>query len=268
MKLGLMGKRGGFTLIELVITMVLLGILALATTDFIRTGSLIYRDGAERQALLGEARFAIQRLSRELQNSLPNSARVDSIAVLGECLTFVPTLSSHSYVSLPLTPRSAASAAIASWSGQPAVPGSANVWAAVYVLNSDEVVSANGLINERANKVAAVESLSADASSGLSTLNFDSAVSFRSASPAQRLYLISEAVRYCVAGSELRRYQPASSLQGVLMANRLDPRAVLPPFQVLDASLSRNGLVKLAFSFTENNEVVEFQHDIVVPNQP
>jgi MSHA biogenesis protein MshO len=268
MKLELMGKRGGFTLIELVITMVLLGILALATTDFIRTGSLIYRDGAERQVLLGEARFAIQRLSRELQNSLPNSARVDGIARLGECLTFVPTLSSHSYVDLPLTPRSAASAAIVSWSGQPEVPGSANVWAAVYVLNSDEVVSANGLINEGANKVAAVNSLSADASSGLSTLNFDSAVSFRSASPAQRLYLISEAVRYCVAGSELRRYQPASSLQGVLMANRLDPRAVLPPFQVLDASLSRNGLVKLAFSFTENNEVVEFQHDIVVPNQP
>ncbi|WP_432463814.1 PulJ/GspJ family protein [Agarivorans sp. QJM3NY_33] len=270
-----MKRPSGFTLIELVLTMVLLAILAIASSDFIRTGSLIYRQGADRQVLLGEARFALQRLSRELHNSLPNSARLDPNKnnQADYCLSFVPTLSSHTYIDLPIAPNSAVSASVVTSPSQPVVTAQGNAWASVYVLSSNEVLNGAGQLLDvscdlETGKVFCLNSMSADAGSGLSTLNFANPVSFASGSPAQRLFILSEPVRYCVEGSNLIRYQPASATNGVLMASKLQMPSSVQPFRVVEPSLTRNGLVNLRLAFVENNEVVEFNHDIVVLNQP
>lgn len=265
----------GFTLIELVITMVLLAILAIATSDFLRTGSLIYRQGADRQVLLGEARFAIERLNRELHNSLPNSAMLgqNSSGEANHCLTFVPTFSTHTYINLPMTPSSAASGSVVTSLNQPAVAATGNAWLGVYVLNSDEVLNANGALLDAnctasTGKVFCLSDITADASSGVSTISFAGSVSVSTDSPSQRAFILDEPIRYCVEGSNLLRFQPADSSNGVLMASKLEANSAVQPFQVTPASLTRNGLVNLRLRFVENREVVEFNHDIVVLNQP
>jgi MSHA biogenesis protein MshO len=270
-----MRRLQGFTLIELVITMVLLAILAIATSDFLRTGSLIYRQGADRQVLLGEARFAIERLNRELHNSLPNSAMLspNSNDDANHCLTFVPTFSSHTYIDLPITPSSAASGSVVTSLNQPAVTATGNAWLGVYVLNSNEVLDANGALLDAnctasAGKVFCLSDISADASSGVSTISFASSVSVSTDSPSQRAFILDEPIRYCVEGNQLLRFQPADSGNGVLMASKLEADSAIQPFQVTPASLTRNGLVNLRLRFIENREVVEFNHDIVVLNQP
>ncbi|WP_220720226.1 PilW family protein [Agarivorans litoreus] len=270
-----MRRLQGFTLIELVITLVLLAILAIATSDFLRTGSLIYRQGADRQVLLGEARFAIERLNRELHNSLPNSAMLspNSANAADHCLSFVPTFSSHTYIDLPIAPSYSASASIVTSLNQPSFSAVGSAWLSVYVLNSDEVLNANGALVDAnctaaTGKVFCLSNISADASSGVSTVNFAGSVSVSTDSPAQRAFILGEPIRYCVEGSKLLRFQPADSGNGVLMASKLEVNSAVQPFQVSPASLTRNGLVNLRLRFVENQEVVEFNHDIVVLNQP
>ncbi|UPW17996.1 prepilin-type N-terminal cleavage/methylation domain-containing protein [Agarivorans sp. TSD2052] len=268
-----MTKSQGFTLIELVITMVLLAILAIATSDFIRSGALIYRQSADRQVLVSEARFAIQRLSRELHNSLPNSARLDANNAGDPCLSFVPTVASNTYINVPLIPNAAASASMVTAPNQPTISAQGSHWLSVYVLGSDEVLNSDGRLQDAfctssRGKALCINSISNDASSGLSTVNFAGPIEFISDSPAQRAYIITEPVRYCVEGAKLVRYQPADADDGIMMASKLEPNSGTQPFQVVQPSLTRNGLVNLRLRFVEKDEFVEFNHDIVILNQP
>lgn len=66
----------GFTLIELIVAMVIIGILAAAAAVFLRVPIAGYYDVARRAALTDIADLAVRRFSRDLQTALPNSVRV------------------------------------------------------------------------------------------------------------------------------------------------------------------------------------------------
>ena len=68
-------KSSGFSLIELIVVIVILGVLAASITSFIRFGTQIYTETTARDQLVSSARFAIERLNREVRNALPNSLR-------------------------------------------------------------------------------------------------------------------------------------------------------------------------------------------------
>ncbi|HSG50997.1 MAG TPA: type II secretion system protein, partial [Rheinheimera sp.] len=69
----------GFTLIELVITLVVLSILAVGVSSYLGFGARLYSDVAEREQILGQSRFVAERMIRELRNAAPNSVRVNQI---------------------------------------------------------------------------------------------------------------------------------------------------------------------------------------------
>ncbi|MFP3344856.1 prepilin-type N-terminal cleavage/methylation domain-containing protein, partial [Halomonas sp. SIMBA_159] len=75
----------GFTLVELVITLVVLAILALGVTSYLGIGSRMYADAALREQVLGQSRFVAERLVRELRNAVPNSV---SFSLSSNCLQF------------------------------------------------------------------------------------------------------------------------------------------------------------------------------------
>ncbi len=68
------GHRG-FSLIELVVVIVLLGIVAVMVSQFLGTGVMLYRDNAEQQRVLADVRFAMERLNREVARAHPYSLR-------------------------------------------------------------------------------------------------------------------------------------------------------------------------------------------------
>lgn len=87
-------KSLGFTLLELVLVIVLVGILAALTSDIILRPFQAFQDQARRAQLVSEADAAMTRMVRELRHALPNSVRVGDG---GRSLEFIPTIDGGRY---------------------------------------------------------------------------------------------------------------------------------------------------------------------------
>ena len=77
----------GFTLVELVVTLVVLAIVSVGITGFIISSTQVFLDASERERLLREGSFAVERIHRETSAALPNSVRSAGNAVV-RCLEF------------------------------------------------------------------------------------------------------------------------------------------------------------------------------------
>ncbi|XOV79573.1 MAG: prepilin-type N-terminal cleavage/methylation domain-containing protein [Aestuariibacter sp.] len=87
----------GFTLVELIVVIIILGIVSSGIFGFLSTGTQIYIDVTERDQILSESRFLVERLNREIRYALPNSVRVKEYPeaatpenVITHCLEFTP----------------------------------------------------------------------------------------------------------------------------------------------------------------------------------
>ena len=101
-------KSKGFTLIELVIVIVLLGIVSVGITGFLSMGSQIFIDVKNRSALISTARFAIERVNRDIRSAVPNSLIVTENEVTTndyrQCIEFTPIVAVTSYLDIPALP--------------------------------------------------------------------------------------------------------------------------------------------------------------------
>ncbi len=77
----MLSHKRGFTLVELVIVLVVLAIVSVGITGFIRSSTQIFIDASERERLLREGSFAVERINREISTALPNSVRLTGNAV-------------------------------------------------------------------------------------------------------------------------------------------------------------------------------------------
>lgn len=89
-------QRGGFTLIELVMVVMLIGIVAGVLAPIIAGNVKAYRDTSARTELVARGRMALARLARELHQSLPYSVHLIS----STALEFVSSSHGGRYVDL------------------------------------------------------------------------------------------------------------------------------------------------------------------------
>ena len=90
------GKTAGFTLMEAILVIVIIGILAGIVAVFIRAPILGYRDSVDRAEITDQADLALRRMARDIRLALPNSVRVSSD---GSALEFLQTRSGARYLS-------------------------------------------------------------------------------------------------------------------------------------------------------------------------
>lgn len=91
------GRRaGGFTLIEAISVIVVLGILAGIVAVFIRAPILSYRDTVDRAEMTDQADLTLRRIARDIRLALPNSVRV----LNGNSLEFLQTRTGGRYLSV------------------------------------------------------------------------------------------------------------------------------------------------------------------------
>lgn len=70
------GSRRGFTLVELVVAVLLVGLVAAATADLFLRPMEAFGEATRRAALVDRASAALVRMEREVRAALPNSVRV------------------------------------------------------------------------------------------------------------------------------------------------------------------------------------------------
>ncbi len=254
----------GFTLVELVITLVVLSVLALGVSSYLGIGARMYSEAAEREQVLGQSRFVAERLVRELRNALPNSV---AFSATSNCLEFLPVLYSGVYISIPFEQAQTSMTVIspdllavspASYSGvnRPRL--------VIYPTNPNDVLVDENSSPPNPGSIVFVDSISTeDASQARFRLNFAS-FRFRRQSPEQRFYISGDVVRYCLVNTGPGQF----SLQrnGVLMAEGLRSADV---FRVSEAVLNRNAVVNVLLQFgSGNNPDMFFNYEVHLANVP
>jgi MSHA biogenesis protein MshO len=278
----------GFTLVELVVTLIVLAIISVGITGFISSSTQVFLDASERERLLREGSFAIERINREISAALPNSVRLAGNAGV-HCLEFVPVRWSSFYLTLPVTPSSDREIDIIEMQdidGNVFTPATGIDYAFVYPINSDNVYSNTS--NQRSLINACSDDgdgncATDDDADGVVQLTLDGA--FSQGSPARRVYIANSAVTYCLRNNAIYRHESTIAEAqttfvsgGVLMAENLanqlsaDPNANgssnTNPFRIVDASLRRNAYTQTQFIFTRDSENITFTQEIHVPNVP
>src|SRR5690554_4422269 len=192
----------GFTLIELVIVIVLLGIVGTFSFQYLGLSAKIFSDTVGRDQLLNQSRFAVERLSRELRNALPRSVRVNSFDQQ-RCIEFVPIITSSSYVQIPRLGASAGNRFIAVTPVVEHDQSILNQTLFVYATTA-ELIYGN---SPRRETIASIQANTDN--SGLSEFTFtDTEASFPTGSPVRRFFITKQPVSWCVSNTgTLERFE-------------------------------------------------------------
>jgi MSHA biogenesis protein MshO len=270
----------GFTLVEMVTVIIVLGVLVLGVSSFVVLGTRIFIDSTSVEQVLGQSRFGLERMTRELRNAVPNSIRLNpappSTNASFQCVEFVPIQSSASYIDLPFSPFPA------SLTGT-VLPPSQGINNAhqmlVYPLKTADIYASTPAGSS--GRLFDVNTF--NQASGLVT--FDRAVRFAESSPIKRYFMINGPVSYCFqsngtdgtlwryAGYGLQSTQPTPSTMtgGALMAEDIINNLAIvsdQPILLTPSSLVNNAMLQLTPTFSVNGQVFQYQHQVQVINVP
>lgn len=265
-----MGRRhaSGFSLVELIVVLVLLGVLATISVALIRQPIDASADVQRRARLADAADQAMSRINRDVRLSLPNSLRVSPdgraiemlVAPMAGRYRARPTAADAGDV-LDFTRPDASFDLLAPLPQAP----TAGQWAVVYNLTA-EGLQANAWAG---GNRAAIGSGSTD-----SRIVLAAPFQFPFPSPAQRVYVVDRAVQYrCAADGRLFRHAghaPAAAMQvppastGALLAEGVS----FCNFRYQPGTASRQGLVSLSLGLTRDGETLNLLKSIHLANQP
>ncbi|MBY5993127.1 prepilin-type N-terminal cleavage/methylation domain-containing protein [Ferrimonas balearica] len=247
----------GLTLVELVVTLLVMGILALGVTGFITFGTRIYVESQAWQQELGKVRYGAQRLSRELRDAVPGS-----VSVTTDCIDFLPILASERYLSAP-APGNGNLDKVVAYAPGCCTDSDCDACEGQPLVLLDNYTPVSRTIDDHQCQGSNCERVRFTLDSDLPTGPF---------SAARRFFVAGDPVRWCVtAGGDLER-------NGVLMgegiqndwlncdlANLDDPDC---PFMELPPSLARNNIVRLQWWVETASQPQRFVQEVQLENVP
>lgn len=211
-------RVGGFTIIEAVVAIVVTSILAIGIVSYIGDTVTSIDNAANRSRLASSGRVAIQRLSAELHNSLPNSVRVTPTPAAAngdQCIEFIPVRAATSYINPSFGGSGSTSFQVVDF--QPDQEGVSGGYAVIYprrqnlLYDGDEGGAASNTASSwptfpNRRPIQAINNIASGTSANQSTVNLVTSHRFRRRSPNQRFFVVDQPVSYCVVGDKLYRY--------------------------------------------------------------
>lgn len=291
-------QQHGFTLVELVMVIVILGVIGAVVAVFMRAPIQAYFDSGRRAALTDVADTSVRRMSRDIRKALPNSVRV-SVSGSESCVEFIPTRNGGRYrennrptgdtvgKGLDFTAADTAFNMLgrnADWPVDQQIR--TNDLVAVYNLGIPGASAYNG------DNVARVASMASDTTSGSeeTTITLSAAKLFPLESGSRRFHVVpveENVVAYVCSGTTLRRLVTpgVTSGTGVLFTSSAtrycgspsNPVSAAPvlmsdlsacAFTYNDSDSQRNGLVQMSLAVTRDGETVNLYHQVQVNNTP
>ena len=253
-------RTTGFTLIELIIVIVLIGIIGTVSTRFIVNSVQGYVDTAARQSLANSAFVSAEKISRSLRAALPNSVRASS-----GCIEYIPIEVASHYTDIPVTVAADSFTAV-SGRRSSVVKGRA----VVYPITTDDLYAPGN------NKAITAVTATLPAGTGEVTVALTGNHQFPTNSPTRRFYIVGQPVAFCQQGTRLYRYSgygfndsvslpPASASRDILV-NQVSAGSLT--FNYLPASLVRNAVVNFSFTLVNGDESYRIEQEANLRNVP
>ncbi|MGF1725772.1 PilW family protein [Photobacterium nomapromontoriensis] len=234
-------RQQGFTLIEMVMALVILGIISLAIGGYIQLGTEGYISTVSRDRFQAEARFILEKMTREIRHAAPNSIQVN-----GRCLSFYPIRYAGFYQGDPSTTTISIVPTLGSAADWLAIPKRGNLALAVGLPSASSYQFDPNHINQ--------VTLGKPDSGSVSVV-IDRPLAFTS--PAKRAYVYGGSVSYCQAGNLLMR-------NDVVLGEHIKAM----DFDAAGAGLENNGMVHIGLIMNnpKSGETFSYDHTVQVMN--
>jgi MSHA biogenesis protein MshO len=265
-------KQRGFTLVELVMVIVILGVLGAIVAVFMRSPIDAYFASARRAALTDVADTVVRRMARDIQRALPNSVRQAN----NQCLEFIPTRTGGRYRAMVDGTGAGDALDFSIADGSFDMLGTNSAASGQTIVVGDLVAIYNLGIGDadayNANNTSPVTDVLAGSLAGETKIEF-TAKKFPLASGSQRFQIIpgeEKVVAYvCRAGNLFRVSNHAYTPSCPATGGTLIAQNVSCAFTYSGSDLQRNALVKLNMGFTDSSgEAVSLYHEVHVNNTP
>jgi MSHA biogenesis protein MshO len=240
-------KEQGFTLIEMVVTLLVLGIVAAMTVQLILPIFHGYIDARAVDLLYNEAKFAVERMDRELRMSIPNTVRT----VAGDTGVQFGSLDDAAYYSKGPTNKSQIEV-------DTTMGGLLSVGDKLSIYNTNP----NKFYSD--NRIYQITSL---LSGNIIELN----KKLKRNSPDRRYYLIKSPVTFYHSGNRLLRsfgYNIANTEYGTSGGNVLATRVQSATFTYNPGSQYRNAYIDIQLTMTEGDISLDYSHQVHIRNIP
>ena len=262
-------SQSGFTLIEMVVVIVIVGILAALGGQFIVAPVTGYIDLSRRTRLVDQAEMSLRRMQRDIRHALPNSIRIDGT---GQYLEMLNTVDGGRYRRYPDPVTGGDILNFGTADSSFDVLGDLRV---VPVTGQNLVVynTSSGGIDGNAYAAAPNNMATVGAGSTLSHVNLSPGFNFTNTSPYQRFFIVAQPVTYACEGGVLNRYAgyalSVNQATPPTGASALVTRGISSCLFSYDPGASqRAGLVTLELSLSEAGETITLLHQVHVVNAP
>ena len=262
----------GFTLIELIMVIVIMGVIGGMVSVFMKSPIDAYFASARRAALTDTADTAVRRMARDIRKALPNSIRQTS----DQCVEFIPTKTGGRYRVEEVAAGDNTSLNFS------AADTTFNMLGSNSALPVDQQIAASDLIAVYNLGITGSDAYAGDNTSavtgvadGTETTITMAAKQFPLASGSNRFHVIPSdetIVSYVCSGTTLYRnsgysYANSCSIAGAKLTV-LATNVSSCSFVYNGSDLQRNALLQLTIKFTDGGETVGLYQEVHVDNTP